>query len=255
MARGAARAARGREGTDAAQRRAGAAAPGTALGARRQGVSLRHRRGQRVARRICSTAARSCSSITSCSGRTTRPAARPARRSPTASTASRVHLANHDVMLWAVSRAPLAKLQAYKQRMGWTLSLGVVGRRRLQLRLQRLVHRGAAARRRHRIQLPPRRATRWPRRRCRRWPSSRSPRRCGTDAATYRARAAGHERLRARGRRRLSHLFDLRARPRRAVGHVSVARPRAARAATRQGVWWRHHDSTAGARNDRRAHR
>jgi predicted dithiol-disulfide oxidoreductase (DUF899 family) len=31
-----------------------------------------------------------------------------------------VHLANHDVMLWAVSRAPLAKLQAYRQRMGWT---------------------------------------------------------------------------------------------------------------------------------------
>src|SRR5215468_10684362 len=30
------------------------------------------------------------------------------------------HLANHDVMLWAASRAPLAKLQAYKQRMGWT---------------------------------------------------------------------------------------------------------------------------------------
>ena len=31
-----------------------------------------------------------------------------------------VHLANHDVMLWAVSRAPLAKLQAYKRRLGWT---------------------------------------------------------------------------------------------------------------------------------------
>lgn len=31
-----------------------------------------------------------------------------------------VHLANHDVMLWAVSRAPLEKLQAYKRRMGWT---------------------------------------------------------------------------------------------------------------------------------------
>ncbi|GHC23455.1 DUF899 domain-containing protein [Aidingimonas halophila] len=30
------------------------------------------------------------------------------------------HLANHDVMLWAVSRAPLATLQAYKQRLGWT---------------------------------------------------------------------------------------------------------------------------------------
>src|SRR6266576_809876 len=31
-----------------------------------------------------------------------------------------VHLANHDVTLGVVSRAPLAKLQAYKRRMGWT---------------------------------------------------------------------------------------------------------------------------------------
>jgi predicted dithiol-disulfide oxidoreductase (DUF899 family) len=31
-----------------------------------------------------------------------------------------VHLANHDVTLTAVSRAPLAKLQEYERRMGWT---------------------------------------------------------------------------------------------------------------------------------------
>jgi predicted dithiol-disulfide oxidoreductase (DUF899 family) len=31
-----------------------------------------------------------------------------------------VHLENHDVAIAAVSRAPLASLQAYKQRMGWT---------------------------------------------------------------------------------------------------------------------------------------
>ncbi len=31
-----------------------------------------------------------------------------------------IHLAHHDVMLWAVSRAPLPKLQAYQRRMGWT---------------------------------------------------------------------------------------------------------------------------------------
>jgi Bacterial protein of unknown function (DUF899)/Predicted metal-binding integral membrane protein (DUF2182) len=31
-----------------------------------------------------------------------------------------LHLANHDVTLAAVSRAPLAKLQGYKRRMGWT---------------------------------------------------------------------------------------------------------------------------------------
>lgn len=30
------------------------------------------------------------------------------------------HLAHHDVMLWAVSRAPLPKLKAYERRMGWT---------------------------------------------------------------------------------------------------------------------------------------
>jgi predicted dithiol-disulfide oxidoreductase (DUF899 family) len=31
-----------------------------------------------------------------------------------------VHLAHHDVMLWAVSRAPYEKLRRFKQRMGWT---------------------------------------------------------------------------------------------------------------------------------------
>lgn len=31
-----------------------------------------------------------------------------------------VHLANHDVAMWAISRAPLAKLQAYRRRMGWS---------------------------------------------------------------------------------------------------------------------------------------
>src|SRR3954463_5261408 len=31
-----------------------------------------------------------------------------------------VHLENHDVSLYAVSRAPLAKLQSFRQRMGWT---------------------------------------------------------------------------------------------------------------------------------------
>ena len=31
-----------------------------------------------------------------------------------------VHLANHDVTLYVVSRAPFAKLHAYKQRMGWS---------------------------------------------------------------------------------------------------------------------------------------
>src|SRR5438876_7919613 len=40
------------------------------------------------------------------------------------------------------------------------------------------------------------------------------------------ARSAGHERVRARGRRRLPQLFHLRARAGRPLGHVPVARPR-----------------------------
>jgi predicted dithiol-disulfide oxidoreductase (DUF899 family) len=31
-----------------------------------------------------------------------------------------VHLKNHDVMFWAISRAPLTKLLQYEKRMGWT---------------------------------------------------------------------------------------------------------------------------------------
>jgi predicted dithiol-disulfide oxidoreductase (DUF899 family) len=31
-----------------------------------------------------------------------------------------IHLANHDVMFWAISRAPLAQLNEYKKRLGWT---------------------------------------------------------------------------------------------------------------------------------------
>ena len=68
-----------------------------------------------------------------------------------------VHLANHDVTLSAVSRAPLAKLAGVQAADGVDVSLGVLARQRLQLRLQRLVHRGATARRGRRIQLPARR--------------------------------------------------------------------------------------------------
>ena len=69
-----------------------------------------------------------------------------------------VHLANHDVTLSVVSRAPLEMLQEYKRRMGWTFpwASSLRQRHQLQLRLQCLVHRGATARGGHRIQLPAR---------------------------------------------------------------------------------------------------
>jgi predicted dithiol-disulfide oxidoreductase (DUF899 family) len=118
MARRAARAARGGEGAHAAQRRAGAAAAaGTAVGSNRQGVSIRDRRGECLAGRPLPRALATPSLPLHVR-------ARLHGRLPSllgdGFNGFVVHLANHDVMLWVVSRAPLAKLQAYKRRMGWT---------------------------------------------------------------------------------------------------------------------------------------
>ena len=67
--------------------RAGAAAPGAAVGSDREGVPLRDRSREPRRSPTSSKGARSCSSTTSCSGPTSRPGVRPARRSPTASPA------------------------------------------------------------------------------------------------------------------------------------------------------------------------
>jgi predicted dithiol-disulfide oxidoreductase (DUF899 family) len=40
---------------------------------------------------------------------------------------STTHLANHDVMLWAISRAPLDKLLAFRERMGWSFPWASAG--------------------------------------------------------------------------------------------------------------------------------
>ena len=87
-----------------------------------------------------STGARSCSSTTSCSAPTGRRAASAARFWPTTSTARLVHLEQRDVSFVCVSRAPLEKLLAYKQRMGWRFPGVSSYGQRLQLRLRRLLH-------------------------------------------------------------------------------------------------------------------
>ena len=56
----------------------------------------------------------------------------------------RVHLENHDVAMTAISRAPLEKLLAYRERMGWSFPWASSSRQRLQLRLRRVLHRGPA---------------------------------------------------------------------------------------------------------------
>src|SRR6266571_3469375 len=69
---------------------------------------------------ISSEDARSFSSITSCSGPDYTAGCPSCSAIADGFNGFAVHLANHDVMLWVISRAPLAKLQAFRQRMGWT---------------------------------------------------------------------------------------------------------------------------------------
>lgn len=44
-----------------------------------------------------------------------------------------VHLAARDTSFAVVSRAPLAKIEAFRERMGWTFKVALVVRQRLQL--------------------------------------------------------------------------------------------------------------------------
>jgi hypothetical protein len=226
MARCANRAARGREGAHAAQRRAGAAAAGTAVGSDLQGLSIRDRRGERLAGRPLPRALatprlplhvrarlhRRLPILLSDRGwlqRVRRPPGQPRRHS-----IGGVPGASHEA----------AGVQAAN---GVDIYLGVLARQRLQLRLQRLVHRRAAARGECRIQLPARggvaaaRGFRGWRRGARRRARGHYRNRCGH---VY-AREAWHERVRARRRSRLPRLFHLCARTGRPLGHVPVARP------------------------------
>jgi len=150
----------------------------------------------------------------------------------------RRHLANHDVTLCAVSRAPLAKLQTYKR--GWAgASLGVFVRQRLQLRLPSGAHQGAVAVGSRRVQLramdvrPAEAGEESPFLARSRRALERTGRRTGEKAR--------RERVRARGWRRIPHLLSVRARAGRPLEYVPVARPRATRR-NETGFWWRRHD-------------
>src|SRR5439155_415325 len=115
---------------------------------------------------------------------------------------------------------------------GVDVSLGVLVRQRLQPRLQCLVHRAATARGGHRIQLPARAGVAVTQRRGDGEPHAGDAcrRQRGHDRnrpGHVHSREARHERVRARGRRRLPRLFRLCAGTRWPLGHVPVARPRA----------------------------
>ena len=140
-----------------------------------------------------------------------------------------IHLANHDVMLWAVSRAPLPKLQAYKQRMGWTFpwasSFGGDFNFDFNVWITEEQQREGAEYN-YSVEPPESDVFRW-----------RAGQEGGGDSAEgepgcrlRRRRAfvssgqARHERVRTTGRHRLPHLFHLRARCGPVLWRVPLAR-------------------------------
>ena len=140
------RAAATREGAHPDGRRARTASAASCRGCRSRrstGSTPTRARGRW---RSSSTVAPSSSSTTSCSGRATRPPARPARRWRTASTALLPHLHARDATMLLVSRAPLEQAPGVQAEDGLEHSLGLLGRERLQLRLRCLVPRRAGAR-------------------------------------------------------------------------------------------------------------
>ena len=144
-----------------------------------------------------------------------------------------IHLANHDVMFWAVSRAPLAQLQEYKKRMGWTFPWASSFGSDFNFDFDARSPKSNSARESNTTTGASRRRSHGAKRRsCRARPpmDRRNSRpRPGTDVDTYTRETAGRERVRARGWRRLSQLLRLFARSGQPLGDVSMARSRAQR--------------------------
>ena len=150
-----------------------------------------------------------------------------------------VHLANHDVALWAVSRAPLAKLQAYKKRMGWTFpwasSLGgdfnfdfnvsVTEEQQRKRDVEYNYERGG-----HAMDLTPAPE-----------PVAQFAAMCGTDAATYvRDRPGLSAFVREDGV--VYHTYSTYARGLDGLWGMYQWLDRAPKGRNETGIWWRRHD-------------
>lgn len=153
-----------------------------------------------------------------------------------------VHLAHHDVTLAAVSRAPLARLQEYKRRMGWTFpwasshggdfnfdfNIAFTEQQQREGSIEYNYARGGHAM--DEAQVPE--------------PVARIAASCGTDAATY-----------ARDRPGLSafvcedgvvyHTYSTYARGLDALWGMYPWLDRAPRGRNESGIWWKRHDEYA----------
>ena len=153
-----------------------------------------------------------------------------------------VHLANHDVMLWAVSRAPLEKLQGYKRRMGWTFpwasSSGSDFNPDFSVRFTEEQQRAGG------IEYNYRREGAW-RLRGGEGPVAEMAAMTGTDAATYTRERPGMSAF-ALEQGVVFHAYSTYARGLDGLWGMYQWLDRAPRGRNETGVWWRRHDEYKG---------
>jgi len=149
-----------------------------------------------------------------------------------------VHLANHDVMLTAVSSAPLPKLQAFKQRMGWTFPWASAHDSAFQPDFQ--AHFTERQQRDGSIEYNYRREGRW------QTMGSDAPvaqiaAATGTDAATYTRERPGVSAFVLEDGV-VYHTYSSYARGLDGLWGMYQWLDRAPKGRNEQGIWWRHHD-------------
>jgi predicted dithiol-disulfide oxidoreductase (DUF899 family) len=151
-----------------------------------------------------------------------------------------VHLANHDVTLTAVSRAPFAKLQAYRRRMGWTFpwasSHGSDFNADFSVRFSEAQQRDGG------IEYNYRREGKWPvGERSGDGPVDAMAAMAGTDAATYLRERPGVSTFVLEGGV-VYHAYSSYARGLDGLWSMYQWLDRAPRGRNETGVWWRRHD-------------
>jgi predicted dithiol-disulfide oxidoreductase (DUF899 family) len=150
-----------------------------------------------------------------------------------------VHLANHDVTLSAVSRAPLAKLQAYKRRLGWTFpwasSLGGDFNFDFNVSITEEQQRKGGVEYNYRRGVPALDATAVPE------PVSQFAAACGTDTPTYRRDRPGMSAFVLEDGV-VYHTYSTYARGLDGLWGMYQWLDRAPRGRNERGAWWRRHD-------------
>ena len=166
-----------------------------------------------------------------------------------------IHLAHHDVMLGAVSRAPLATLQAYKRRMGWTFpwasSLGTDFNSDFNVQVTEEQQRQGGAEYNYRREPADKASRALEGRQTGQWrEGSEKPAegavaqmaaRCGTDAATYIRERPGMSAF-ALEEGVVYHTYSTYSRGLDALWGMYPWLDRAPKGRNETGIWWRRHD-------------